>query len=134
MRRRIIALALLCSACLPFVTPASGLAQTEGATVAFTIHAATCPLDYGGGSIYEACHENFLGGATYLLSGTDLAATQIVTGVDGVGEVQILSGVTSASDVVLAEDPIGPGRYAIRRCPCATRSSTSSRIAARESV
>ncbi len=105
MRSKLFVLGLLCVFGLPLMVGGPVSAQTEGG-VAFTIHAATCPLDYEGG-IYEACHHNYLEGATFTLTADGIDPAAIVTGVDGVGSALVLAGLESAGNAVLAENPVG---------------------------
>ncbi len=104
MRRILRALALMLGFGLPLL--ALSPVQAEGETfgpVPFTIHKASCPIDYEGG-IYEACHENVVEGVTFSISGLELGPIEFVTDVDGVATAMILDGMSVTSDVSLSED------------------------------
>lgn len=118
MRRMLLTLVLACGFGLPLALVTSGgtLAQTTG-PVAFTVHAASCPLedvynpDIG---LYDACHANALEGVTFTFSSLEAEPISFATDAAGIGAADILDGATEATEVTLSVDPAaltGVGGY-----------------------
>jgi hypothetical protein len=103
-------LALVLGFGLPLIALSPVQAQTDAfGPVAFTVHKASCPIDYAAtssGGIYEACHENKVEGVTFTIAGLELGPIDFVTDADGVGVAMILDGMSTTSDVSLTEDPL----------------------------
>jgi len=99
MRRMLLALAVISGFAVLGFVPGTAMAQGDG-SVAFTIHAASCPSDFEGG-FYETCHSNYLEGAEFALTAEGILPAAITSGADGVGEALILAGVASADNAVL---------------------------------
>jgi hypothetical protein len=95
---------------LPLIALSPVQAQTDvTGPVAFTVHKASCPIDYAAtstGGIYEACHENKVEGVTFTISGAEFDPLAFFTDAEGVGVAMILDEITSATEVTLTEDPL----------------------------
>jgi len=116
MRRMLIAIVLVCGACLPLATYSSvGADDAATGPVAFTVHAAVCSTDEVNDpnlGLYEACHDNGIGGVTFTFSGLGAVPVSFTTDVDGVGSANILDGVASVTQVTLsADDPAAGYAY-----------------------
>ncbi len=108
MRRMLIAIVLVCGACLPLATSSSvGADDVLTGPVAFTVHAATCSSedvnapDIG---LYEACHANGVGGVTFTFASLEADPVSFTTDAVGVGTAEILDGFSSATQVTLSAD------------------------------
>lgn len=116
MRRTLLALVLVCGFGLPLATFSA--VQAEDAPIGpvlFTVHAAICPTDAVNDpdvGLYDACHANGVAGVTFTLSSLELEPVSFTTGAAGVGEAEILDGVSSATQVTLtADDPTAGYAY-----------------------
>jgi hypothetical protein len=104
MRRLLYVLALVLGFGLPLIALSPVQAQDlANGPVAFTIHKASCPIDYTGG-IYEACHENPVEGVGFTIAGTGEDPVAFASDADGVATAMILDGITEITDVTLTED------------------------------
>ena len=99
MRRMLLALAVISGFAVLGFVPGAASAQGDG-SVAFTIHAASCPSDFEGG-FYETCHSNYLEGAAFTLTADGISPAEITSSAEGVGEAMILAGVATADNAVL---------------------------------
>ena len=93
MRRTLRALAFVLGFGLPLIALSPVQAQTDvTGPVAFTVHKASCPIDYAAtstGGIYEACHENKVEGVTFTISGAEFDPLAFFTDAEGVGVAMI---------------------------------------------
>jgi len=112
----LIALVLVCGVCLPLATYSSvGADDALTGPVAFTVHAALCPLDDVNNpdiGLYDACHANTLAGVTFTFASLETDPVSFTTDANGVGSANILDGVASATQVTLsADDPAAGYAY-----------------------
>jgi hypothetical protein len=115
MRRTLIALVLVCGFCLPLATLSTVGAQDEAAGgVVFTVHSAFCSIDDVNNpdvGLYEACHENKLGGVTFTLDSLETEPVSLMSDDAGVAAVEILDGLSAISQVTLVGPSDGLGGY-----------------------
>ena len=115
MRRTLIALVLACGFCLPLATLSAVGAQDEAAgAVVFTVHTASCSIDDVNNpdvGLYDACHENKLGGVAFTLDSLEAEPVGFASDLAGVASVEILDGVAAITQVTLAGDAGELGGY-----------------------
>lgn len=108
MRRTLIALVLACGLGLPLVTFSTVRADDAAVgPVAFTVHAAICPIDIVNDptiGLYDGCHANGVEGLTFTFASLETEPVSFTTGAGGVGTGEILAGLSSATQVTLSSD------------------------------
>jgi hypothetical protein len=114
MRRTLIALALVCGFCLPLAALSTVGAQDEAAAaVVLTVHASVCPIDDVNNpdvGLYDACHDNVLGGAAFTLDSLETDAVSSMSDDAGIASI-VLDGVSAITQVTLVGDSNGLGGY-----------------------
>jgi hypothetical protein len=108
MRRTLIALVLACGLGLPLATLTTVRADDAAiGPVAFTVHAAVCPIDVVNDpniGLYDGCHANGIEGVTFTFASLETEPVSFTTGAGGVGTGEILAGLSSATQVTLSSD------------------------------
>jgi hypothetical protein len=114
MRRTLIALVLVCGFCLPLATLSTVGAQDEAAgAVVLTVHTSFCSIDDVNNpdvGLYDACHSNVLGGATFTLDSLETDPVSFVSDDGGIASVT-LDGVSAITQVTLVGTSAGLGGY-----------------------